>query len=45
MTSGQGLVRVGKRYQTSAKKIFLKPLVKNYRELLCSQQLVGRAPI
>ena len=45
MTTGQGLVRAGKRYQTSAKKIFLKPLVKNYRELLCSQKLVGRAPI
>ncbi len=45
MTSGQGLVRAGKRYQTSAKKIFIKPLVKNYRDLLCSQKLVGRAPI
>ena len=45
MTTGQGLVRAGKRFQTSAKKIFLKPLVKNYRELLCSQKLVGRAPI
>jgi hypothetical protein len=45
MTTGQGLVRAGKRYQTSAKKIFLKPLVKNYRELLCSQKLVGRAAI
>jgi hypothetical protein len=45
MTSGQGLVRAGKRYHTSAKKIFLKPLVKNYRDLLCSQELVGRAPI
>jgi len=45
MTTGQGLVRAGKRYETSAKKIFLKPLVKNYRQLLCSQKLVGRAPI
>jgi hypothetical protein len=45
MTSGQGLVRVGKSYRTSAKKIFLKPLVKNYRDLLCSEKLVGRAPI
>ena len=45
MTTGQGLVRAGKRYHTSAKKIFLKPLVKNYRDLLCSQKLVGRAPI
>jgi hypothetical protein len=45
MSTGQGLVRAGKRYETSAKKIFLKPLVKNYRQLLCSQRLVGRAPI
>ena len=45
MSTGQGLVRAGKSYQTSAKKIFLKPLVANYRELLCSEQLVGRAPI
>jgi hypothetical protein len=45
MTTGQGLVRAGKSYRTSAKKIFLKPLVKNYRDLLCSEKLVGRAPI
>jgi hypothetical protein len=45
MTTGQGLVRAGKSYQTSAKKIFIKPLVKNYRDLLCSEKLVGRAPI
>jgi hypothetical protein len=45
MTTGQGLVRAAKRYQTSAKKIFIKPLVKNYRDLLCSQKLVGRALI
>jgi len=45
MTSGQGLLRAGKSYRTSAKKIFLKPLVKNYRDLLCSEKLVGRAPI
>lgn len=45
MTTGQGLVRDGKSYNTSTKKIFLKPLVKNYRDLLCSQKLIGRAPI
>ena len=45
MTTGQGLVRAGKRYQTSAKKIFIKPLVRDYRDLLCSQKLVGRAAI
>jgi len=42
MTTGQGLVRKGKSYTTSPKKIFIKPLVKNYRDLLCSEKLVGR---
>ncbi len=45
MTSGLGLVRQGKSYRTSAKKIFVKPLVKEYRQLLCSEDLVGRAPL
>ena len=40
MTTGQGLIRAGKSYRTSAKKIFLKPLVKNYQKLLCSDKLV-----
>ena len=42
MTSGLGLVRQGKSYATSAKKIFVKPLVKEYRQLLCCEDLVGR---
>ena len=42
MTTGQGLVREGKSYHTSPKKIFAKPLVKEFRRLLCSEQLVGR---
>lgn len=45
MTTGQGLVRKGKRYTTRPKKIFIKPLVKNYRDRLCSEKLVGRVPI
>ncbi len=45
MTTGCGLVRKGKSYRTSAKKIFIKPLVKEYRQLLCSEELTGRAPI
>ena len=45
MTTGLGLVRKGKRYRTSAKKIFVKPLVKEYRQLLCCEDLVGRAPL
>ncbi|MBT9437876.1 MAG: DUF4338 domain-containing protein, partial [Desulfobacterales bacterium] len=45
MTTGQGLVREGKSYATSPKKIFIKPLTKNYRNLLCSEKLVGRAQL
>ena len=43
MTTGLGLVRKDKSYRTSAKKIFVKPLVKEYRQLLCCEDLVGRA--
>jgi hypothetical protein len=42
MTTGQGLVRENKTYTTRPKKIFVTPLVKNYREILCSEELVGR---
>lgn len=42
MTTGQGLVREGRSYTTSVKKIFVKPLAKNFRSLLCSDQLAGR---
>lgn len=42
MSSGKGLVREGKRYITSPKKIFVYPLVDNFREVLCSQDLIGR---
>lgn len=42
MTTGEGLVRKGKRYRTSPKMIFVKPLAKDFRSLLCSQQLKGR---
>ena len=44
-TSGIGLVRQGQSYRTSAKKIFVKPLVKEYRQLLCCEDLVGRASL
>jgi len=37
MTRGTGLVREGKTYSTTPKKIFVKPLKKNFRELLCSE--------
>jgi hypothetical protein len=42
MTTGVGLVRKGKSYRTSPKMIFVKPLAKDFRSLLCSQQLKGR---
>ncbi|MBC2695293.1 MAG: DUF4338 domain-containing protein [Desulfobacteraceae bacterium] len=45
MTTGQGLVRKGMNYTTSPKKIFMKPLTKNYRNLLCSEKLVGRTQL
>ena len=42
MTTGEGLVRKGKRYTTTPKKIFVKPLVENFRELLCLEGFSGR---
>ena len=39
MTTGAGLVRTGKRYATTPKMIFVKPLVKNFRAILCSEEL------
>jgi len=41
-TSGEGLVRPGKRYRTSPKLIFAKALQADARALLCSDQLEGR---
>ena len=42
MTRGEGVVRRGKDYTTTPKCIFAKPLNKNFRTLLCSEQLKGR---
>lgn len=42
MTKGEGLVRKGRTYTTTSKKIFVKPLVKDWRSLLCSEQLEVR---
>jgi len=44
-TSGEGLVRPGKQYQTSPKLIFAKPLQADFRALLCSNQLKGRTEL
>ncbi|MGB9499486.1 MAG: Druantia anti-phage system protein DruA [Dissulfuribacterales bacterium] len=45
MTTGVGLVRKGKSYATTPKKIFVKALTKGFREELCSDGLVGRTEI
>ena len=42
MTTGEGLPRKGKRYTTTPKKIFVRPLVADFRALLCSEHLHGR---
>ena len=44
-TTGEGLVRAGKQYQTSPKLIFAKPLQADFRRLLCSNQLKGRTEL
>jgi hypothetical protein len=40
-TTGAGLVRPGKHYQTSPKLIFAKPLQADFRCLLCSHRRTG----
>jgi len=42
MTTGAGLVRKDKKYSTTPKMIFMKPLTQNFRSLLCSDELKGR---
>ena len=42
MTTGKGITRPGKHYTTTPKTIFVKPLDRHFRDLLCSQQLQGR---
>jgi len=42
MTTGQGLARKGKTYKTSPKKIYMKPLVKDFHRILCSDNLTGK---
>jgi hypothetical protein len=41
MTNGMGLVRQGKNYTTSPKKIFVYPLLDNFRKILCSADTIG----
>lgn len=42
-TTGEGLRRPGRSYQTTPKLLFVRPLVRDFREQLCSDQLKGRA--
>ncbi len=44
-TTGEGLERPGRLYQTSPKLIFAKPLQADFRRLLCSDQLCGRTEL
>jgi hypothetical protein len=43
MTTGKGLVRKDKSYTTSPKKIFMRPLIKDFRRILCSENLILEA--
>jgi len=39
LTTGMGLAREGKSYTSSAKKIFVKPLVDDFRNVLIGESL------
>ena len=41
-STGVGLPRRGRVYQTTAKMLFVRPLVTDFRAYLCSDRLVGR---
>lgn len=41
-TTGEGLVRPGRSYKTLPKRMFVRPLVPDFRSLLCSNTLRGR---
>lgn len=41
-TTGEGLRRPGRSYQTTPKLLYVRPLVRDFREQLCSDQLKGR---
>lgn len=45
MTTGQGLIRKGKTYNTTPKKIYMKPLVKDFQRILCSENLTEKGAI
>lgn len=41
-TTGRGLARPGKQYQSTGKLIYVRPLVESFRAVLCSDELAGR---
>ena len=41
-TTGQGLARAGKAYQSQAKLVFVRALGEGFRQVLCADALVGR---
>jgi hypothetical protein len=41
-TTGVGLARLGRQYRSSVKLVYVRPLEERFRELLCSESLVGR---
>jgi len=41
-TTGRGLRRQGRDYSTTVKMIYVRPLVRNFRQWLCSDSLTGR---
>jgi len=42
MTTGEGNIRKGKAYATTPKRLFVLPLAKNFREVLCAKQAVSK---
>jgi len=42
-TTGEGLRRMGKTYETTPKLLFVKPLDKDFKRQLCRQNLKGEA--
>jgi hypothetical protein len=42
MTTGIGRRRAGRQYTTTPKIVYVRPLARDFREQLCSEQLVGK---
>lgn len=41
ITTGEGHIRKDRGYRTTPKKIYVKPLIKNFRDILCSDKIAG----